>query len=119
MIMLSKPSAPISTISDPGDYTKNNLSGAWLLQKGFKALKPTPKSRQLYALPINCWPNWHSTLYMVENKTRIRNFSLFWYSAFLISTNNAGISRVSWRKESYSSVCQVNTLIRTIKNGKN
>lgn len=118
MIMLSKPSLLTSTIKDPGNYFENNLSGASLLQAGFKALKPELKCKQLYGRPVQIWPNWSSTLYLVENKIRIRNYPVFWYSAFHISTNRAGVSRVSWLKNSYSNINEVNKLIRTLENGK-
>jgi hypothetical protein len=117
--MISKPSAQNLIINDPGNYFQNNLSGASLLQIGFKTLKGELNCKQLYGLPLEIWPNWCSTLYLVENKTRIRNYPVFWYTAFYISTNQAGNSRVVWRKETYSNINEINTLIRTLKNGKN
>jgi hypothetical protein len=117
MIMNSGPVLPISATHDPGDYIKHSLSGAWLIHRGFKPLKLELKCNQMYSLPVPGARNYVTNLYLTEYKTRIRNYTIFWYKAFKIATNSAGVSKVYWYPGQYSKIEEVNSLIKQTKNG--
>ncbi len=97
------------------DYLRYPLSGAWLMDNGFRVLEKKAKTDYMYAIDVIATNTAVHTLYLSEYKERYGSYPMYRYSVFRIVNEANQPVRVIWHNEIIRDIRDVRALISRFK----
>lgn len=108
---------PSAKISPPlkSDYLRYPLSGAWLMDNGFRVLERKANVDFMYAIDVVATQTELHTIYLSEYKERYGSYPLYRYRVMRMITKSNQPIRVIWHNEIIRDVRDVRALVSRFK----
>jgi len=113
MVISSRAVKPLPPLVS--DYLRYPLSGAWLMDNGFRVLEKKANADYMYAINVVATQTVLHTLYLSEYKERYGSYPMYRYSVFRIVTEANRPMRVIWHNEIIRDIRDVRALISRFK----